>query len=108
MDNTIILKNLQKRKLQVVKLNDLKGCFPLVGENTFFLFKRKFKIRERKKPTLKKPRYFLTAFDPFEYVSSLFPTTEKDIFSIDYEGRNYLVKLSDKSIVFFKDKTSQR
>ena len=71
-------------------------------KNSFLVGKRKFVIKERKKPSTK-PAHYLILLEPFQYISSLFPVpttgTEQE-FTFDFENRLYaLRKLENESKV---------
>ena len=67
-------------------------------ENGFIVGKKKYVIRERKKPTTK-PKLYLIELSPFQYISSLFPVenTVFETYSFDYQKKLYnLRKLGEK------------
>jgi len=51
---------------------------------------------ERKKQKGKKTQYYLIRLQPFQYISSLFPTGEQESYTFDYEQKLY--RLERKSI----------
>lgn len=73
------------------------GEFPL-QENSFFVEGERFLIRERKNNKGKKTRYYLIKLQPFQYVSSLFPTGEEESFTFDYEQKLYRLEKKEHSI----------
>lgn len=57
-------------------------------------------IGTRKQATINKPKHYLLqkhSKSKFTYVSSMFPIDERT-FSIDYQGVNYIVSLSDTEV----------
>lgn len=75
----------------------LSGEFPL-QENSFFVAGKKFNIRERKKQKDKKTKYYLIRLEPFQYVSSLFPTGEGESFTFDYGSKLYKLEKKEHSV----------
>lgn len=73
------------------------GEFPL-QENSFFVEGEKFLIKERKNQKGKKTQYYLIRLQPFQYVSSLFPTGEEESFTFDYEQRLYKLEKKEHSV----------
>ncbi len=67
-------------------------------ENSFFVEGERFLIRERKNNKGKKTRYYLIKLQPFQYVSSLFPTGEEESFTFDYEQKLYRLEKKEHSI----------
>ena len=58
----------------------------------------RFLIRERKNNKGKKTRYYLIKLQPFQYVSSLFPTGEEESFTFDYEQKLYRLEKKEHSV----------
>ena len=73
------------------------GEFPL-QENSFFEEGERFLIRERKKQKGKKTQYYLIKLQPFQYVSSLFPTGEEESYTFDYEQKLYRLERKEHSV----------
>lgn len=66
-------------------------------ENSFFVEGEKFLIRERKNQKGKKTQYYLIKLQPFQYISSLFPTDE-NTFTFDYEQKLYRLEKKEHSV----------
>ena len=75
----------------------ITGEFPL-QENSFFVEGAKFLIRERKNQKGKKTQYYLIKLEPFQYVSSLFPTGEGESFTFDYQQKLYRLERKEHSV----------
>jgi hypothetical protein len=75
----------------------ITGEFPL-QENSFFVEGAKYLIRERKQARGKKPQYYLVKLEPFQYVSSLFPTGEEESYTFDYEQKLYRLERKEHSV----------
>ena len=75
------------------------GTYPLSGE-AFDIDGRKIIIRHRKEPSARKPELFLSAVDPYCYISSLYPS--EDGFTADEEGKKFRVDINGNSIIFSK------
>lgn len=67
----------------------LEGSHLLTGNDTFLVEGRRVQIRHRKEATEKKPPLFLNAYDPYLYVSSLYPTPTAGEFRFDFGGQLY-------------------
>lgn len=73
------------------------GSFILQG-NGFVAGGRKYCLKKRKEPTGNKPLHYIIQVDPFHYISSLFPKPgERDTFTLDFEGRVYILRREDRS-----------
>lgn len=59
----------------------------LVGENFGFI------LTTRAKVTKKKTKHFLLNLKDREYISSLYPTTTKDIYKFDYKNKSFTLLL---------------
>lgn len=70
----------------------------ILQENSFFVEGEKFLIRERKNQKGKKTKYYLIKLQPFQYISSLFPTDE-NTFTFDYEQKIYRLQKKESSII---------
>ena len=81
------------------KIELILGQYPITSTNAFYIQNIKFFIRERKKPTPKKPTYFLSALigADFHYISSLYPESELT-YKMDYKNHKYIITLSDDNI----------
>lgn len=75
----------------------LSGDYPL-QENSFFIEGERFLIRERKKQKGKKTQYYLIKLEPFQYVSSLFPTGEGESFTFDYQQKLYRLEKKEHTV----------
>jgi len=75
----------------------MEGEFPLSG-GAFDIAGRKVLIRHRKEITDRKPELFLSAVDPYCYISSLYPAD--DGYTMDDDGKRYRVKVDRDSISF--------
>jgi len=75
----------------------LSGEYPL-QENSFFVEGERFLIRERKKQKGKKTQYYLIKLEPFQYVSSLFPTGEGESFTFDYQQKIYKLERKEHTV----------
>jgi len=75
----------------------LSGEYPL-QENSFFVEGERFLIRERKKQKGKKTQYYLIKLEPFQYVSSLFPTGEGESFTFDYQQKLYRLEKKEHTV----------
>lgn len=69
----------------------------ILQENSFFVEGEKFLIRERKNQKGKKTQYYLIKLQPFQYISSLFPTDE-NTFTFDYEQKLYRLEKKEHSV----------
>lgn len=58
----------------------------------------RFLIRERKKQKGKKTQYYLIKLEPFQYVSSLFPTGEGESFTFDYQQKIYKLERKEHTV----------
>ena len=67
-------------------------------ENSFFVGGERFLIRERKKQKKKKTQYYLIRLQPFQYISSLFPTGEQESYTFDYEQKLYKLERNEHSV----------
>ena len=67
-------------------------------ENSFFVGGERFLIRERKKQKGKKTQYYLIKLEPFQYVSSLFPTGEGESYTFDFEQKLYRLERKEHSV----------
>ncbi len=67
-------------------------------ENSFFVGGERFLIRERKKQKGKKTQYYLIRLQPFQYISSLFPTGEQESYTFDYEQKLYKLERNEHSV----------
>ena len=67
-------------------------------ENSFFVEGERFLIRERKKQKGKKTQYYLIKLEPFQYVSSLFPTGEGESFTFDYQQKLYRLEKKEHTV----------
>ena len=70
----------------------------ILQENSFFVEGEKFLIRERKNQKGKKTQYYLIKLQPFQYISSLFPTDENTL-PFDYEQKIYRLQKKESSII---------
>ena len=69
----------------------------IAGEQ-FLCEGERFLIRERKKQKGKKTQYYLIRLQPFQYVSSLFPTGEEESYTFDYEQKLYRLERKEHSV----------
>ena len=58
-------------------------------------------VTERKEVTTNKPKSFIVAVveDKRKYVSSLFPTSKKNVFNADYQGYKYTVEFTPNQVI---------
>ena len=70
----------------------------ILQENSFFVEGEKFLIRERKNQKGKKTQYYLIKLQPFQYISSLFPTGEEESYTFDYEQKLYKLERKEHSV----------
>lgn len=75
----------------------ISGEFPL-QENSFFIEGERFVIKERKSRKGKKTQYYLIRLQPFQYVSSLFPTGEGESYTFDFEQKLYRLERKEHSV----------
>lgn len=75
----------------------ISGEFPL-QENSFFIEGERFVIKERKGRKGKKTQYYLIRLQPFQYVSSLFPTGEGESYTFDFEQKLYRLERKEHSV----------
>lgn len=74
-----------------------EGEFPLQG-NSFIVGGERFLIRERKKQRGKKTQYYLIKLQPFQYISSLFPTEEEGSYTFDHQQKLYRLEWKKHSV----------
>lgn len=67
-------------------------------ENSFFIEGERFVIKERKSRKGKKTQYYLIRLQPFQYVSSLFPTGEGESYTFDFEQKLYRLERKEHSV----------
>jgi len=78
-----------------------EGIYPLEG-NKFNAGGSRFFIKERKQETEKKPKHFLIALSPFQYISSLFPVGKEGTFNFDYKQELFELEMIEGSRVSIK------
>lgn len=69
----------------------------ILQENSFFMEGKKYCIKERKNLKGKKTQFYLIELEPFQFISSLFPTGEGK-FTFDYEQKIYQLERNEGSI----------
>jgi hypothetical protein len=67
-------------------------------QTSFIAGGRKMLIRKRKGSTGKKPELFLVALQPFQYISSLFPTGEPGVYTLDTEKKVYKLRMTESQV----------
>jgi len=75
-----------------------QGTYQLSG-NKFFIGDSVYHLGERKKGLDKKPPLFIRRLKPmYQYITSLFPTDIQNLFTADYKGKAFKVKLEQDQI----------
>jgi len=76
-----------------------KGSYQLLHGNRFFIGDSLYYIRQRKKGLHKKPALFISKTKPmYEYITSLFPSDIKNLFTADYKGKAFKVEIKQNQI----------
>jgi len=74
------------------------GTYQLSG-NKFFIGNEVYHLGERKKGLDRKPPLFIRKLKPmYRYISSLYPTDIQNLFTADYKGKAFKVKLEQDQI----------
>jgi len=76
-----------------------QGTYQLSG-NKFFIGDSVYHLGERKKGLDRKPPLFIRKLKPmYQYISSLYPTDIQNLFTADYKGKAFKVKLEQEQII---------
>ena len=77
-----------------------QGTYQLLHGNRFYIEDNLYYVRERKTGLNKKPALFISKTKPvYEYITSLFPSDIKNLFTADYKGKAFKVKLEQEQII---------
>jgi len=70
----------------------------ILHDNSFYNKGKKYCIRERKKQSGNKTKFYLIQLEPFQYISSLFPIPgNTKEYTFDFKNQLYCLKLKESS-----------